>query len=155
MLVVDHLVNICEESASQVIYIGPSVVDAECMAFLLRQRISAAYVGGRSRDVTRRKVISDFNAGRIKVLCNCEVLATGFDAPKVTHVVMARPTVSQALYEQMIGRGPRGPRFGGTETGVITDLEDKYRSEHPKLWYQSFREIWLHRSVARWPPLDS
>jgi DNA repair protein RadD len=44
---------------------------------------------------------------------------------------MARPTVSQVLYEQMIGRGLRGPKFGGTATCVIIDLEDKYRSERP------------------------
>jgi superfamily II DNA or RNA helicase len=69
-------------------------------------------------------------------------LTTGFDAPKVSHVVMARPTVSQVLYEQMIGRGLRGPRFGGTATCVIIDLEDKYRSERPKLGYQQFRDLW-------------
>jgi len=149
MLILEHVLNICEESVSQIIYFGPSVLDAECMAFLLRQRnVSAAFVSGNTRDVTRRKIIADFKAGRIKVLCNCEVLTTGFDAPKVSHVVMARPTVSQVLYEQMIGRGLRGPKFGGTETCVIIDLEDKYRSERPKLGYQQFRELW-QRSDAR------
>ncbi len=38
---------------------------------------------------------------------------------------MGRPTVSQVLYEQMTVRGLRGPRFGGTATCVIIDLEDK------------------------------
>jgi superfamily II DNA or RNA helicase len=143
MLVLEHVLNICEDTASQIIYFGPSVLDAECMAFLLRQRnVSAAFVSGNTRDVTRRKIIADFKAGRVKVLCNCEVLTTGFDAPKVTHVVMARPTVSQVLYEQMIGRGLRGPKFGGTATCVIIDLEDKYRSERPKLGYQQFRDLW-------------
>ncbi len=33
--------------------------------------------------------------------------------PKVTHVVISSPTVSQVLYDQMIGRGLRGPKFGG------------------------------------------
>jgi DNA repair protein RadD len=112
-------------------------------SFTQRQKgIAAAFVSGGTRDVTRRKIISDFKAGRVKVLCNCEVLTTGFDAPKVSHVVMARPTVSQVLYEQMIGRGLRGPRFGGTATCVIIDLEDKYRSERPKLGYQQFRDLW-------------
>jgi len=143
MLVLEHVLNICEAATSQIIYFGPSVLDAECMAFLLRQRgVSAAFVSGNTRDVTRRKIISDFKAARVKVLCNCEVLTTGFDAPKVSHVVMARPTVSQVLYEQMIGRGLRGPKFGGTETCVIVDLEDKYRSERPKLGYQQFRDLW-------------
>jgi DNA repair protein RadD len=143
MLILEHLLNICEEPTSHVIYFGPSVLDAECMAFLLRQKgISASFVSGETRDVTRRKIIADFKAARVRVLCNCEVLTTGFDAPKVSHVVMARPTVSQVLYEQMIGRGLRGPRFGGTEKCVIIDLEDKYRSERPRLGYQQFRELW-------------
>jgi superfamily II DNA or RNA helicase len=71
------------------------------------------------------------------------VLTTGFDAPKVTHVVMARPTVSQVLYEQMVGRGLRGARFGGTSECVIVDLEDNYRADRPTLGYQAFRELWL------------
>jgi DNA repair protein RadD len=93
-----------------------------------------------ARDVTRRKIIADFKAARVKVLCNCEVLTAGFDAPKVSHVVMTRPTVSQAVYEQMIGRGLRGPKFGGTTTCVIIDLEYKYRSERSKFGYQQFRD---------------
>ena len=113
------------------------------MAFLLRQKgIFAAFVSGNTRDVTRRKIIAEFKAAKVKVLCNCEVLTTGFDAPTVTHIVMARPTVSQVLYEQMIGRGLRGPKFGGTATCVIIDLEDKYRSERPKLGYQQFHDLW-------------
>jgi len=134
MLILDHVLNICEDSKSHIIYFGPSVLDAECMAFLLRQKgIAAAFVSGNTRDVTRRKIIAEFKASKVKVLCNCEVLTTGFDPPTVSHVVMARPTVSQVvLYEQMIGRGLRGPRFGGTATCVIIDLEDKYRSERPQ-----------------------
>lgn len=103
------------------------------MASLLRQQgVEAAFVSGGTRDVSRQKIIGDFKAGRTQVLCNCEVLTTGFDAPKVTHVVMARPTVSQVLYEQMVSRGLRGPTFGGTATCQVVDLEDNYRSERPE-----------------------
>jgi superfamily II DNA or RNA helicase len=55
---------------------------------------------------------------------------------------MARPTVSQVLYEQMVGRGLRGLRFGGTETCVIVDLEDNYRADRPVLGYRQFRDLW-------------
>jgi DNA repair protein RadD len=113
------------------------------MAFLLRQQgVEAAFVSGETRDVSRRKIIGDFKAGRTQVLCNCEVLTTGFDAPRVTHVVMARPTASQLLYEQMVGRGLQGPRFGGTATCQIVDPEDNYRSDRPELGYERFRSFW-------------
>jgi superfamily II DNA or RNA helicase len=143
MLVLERLVEICAAAGSLVIYFGPTVQDAECMAFLLRQRgIEASFVGADTRDVSRRKIIADFKSGEIQVLCNCEVLTTGFDAPRVTHVVLARPTVSQVLYEQMVGRGLRGERFGGTASCHIIDLEDNYRTERLPLGYQRFRAIW-------------
>jgi DNA repair protein RadD len=150
MLVLERVLQICADPGAQIIYFGPSVRDAECMAFLLRQQgVAAAFVCGATRDVSRRKIVGDFKTGVVKVLCNCEVLTTGFDAPKVTHVVMARPTVSQVLYEQMIGRGLRGPRFGGTETCEIVDLEDKYRVDKLSLGYQQFRALWLSRGRSR------
>lgn len=143
LVILDRIVDVCSDPGALVIYFGPTVQDAECMAFLLRQQgIEAAFVSGDTRDVSRRKIIGDFKAGRTQVLCNCEVLTTGFDAPKVTHVVMARPTVSQVLYEQMVGRGLRGPRFGGTATCQIIDLEDNYRAERPELGYKRFRALW-------------
>jgi hypothetical protein len=96
--------------------------------------------------LTRRRLIEKFRGGTLRVLCNCEVLTTGFDAPRVTHIVMARPTVSRVLYEQIIGRGLRGPLFGGTETCVILDCEDNFRDERPPLGYESFRSIWDKQS---------
>ena len=152
LLILEKILPLCKDDNTKIIYFGPSVIDAECMAFLLRLRgVTSAYVSGATREVTRRKVVDDFKHGDVKVLCNCEVLTTGFDAPKVTHLVMARPTVSQVLYEQMVGRGLRGEKFGGTKNCVIIDCDDRYREKRPMLGYQAFREIWKPtrvRSVA-------
>jgi superfamily II DNA or RNA helicase len=78
-------------------------------------------------------------------LCNCEVLTTGFDAPRVTHVVVGRPTVSQVLYEQMVGRGLRGPQFGGTPECVIVNCQDDYREQFPRLGWIGWRDAWKPR----------
>jgi len=48
----------------------------------------------------------------------------------------------------MIGSGLRDPKFGGTETCVITDLEDRYRSERLKLGYQQFRDLWQQPAIT-------
>ncbi len=40
-------------------------------------------------------------------LVNCEVLTEGWDAPYVSCIAIARPTMSRALYAQMVGRGTR------------------------------------------------
>jgi superfamily II DNA or RNA helicase len=142
-LIFEHILPVCKDPTNAVLYFGPSINDAECMAFLLRlEGVPAAVISGETRDTTRRQMVSDFRSGTVQVLCSCEVLTTGFDAPRVTHVVMARPTVSQVLYEQMVGRGLRGPRFGGTDECTIIDCEDNYKFVRPQLGYQAFREIW-------------
>jgi DNA repair protein RadD len=144
LAVFQHVLPLCRDQSNSILYFGPSILDAECMAFLLRgEGIPAAVVSGETRDITRRRLVSDFKSSKLRVLCNCEVLTTGFDAPRVTHIIMARPTVSRVLYEQMVGRGLRGPIFGGTEECTIVDCEDNYRSERPTLGYQAFRHLWM------------
>ena len=58
------------------------------------------------------------------MLVNYGVLTTGFDAPNTNAVVITRPTTSLVLYSQMIGRGIRGPKMGGTKECIIVDIED-------------------------------
>jgi DNA repair protein RadD len=144
LAVLDHILPIAKDSNNSILYFGPSVRDAECMTYLLRRhRIPAEVVHGGTRHATRRHIINEFKAKNISVLCNCEVLTTGFDAPVVTHLVIARPTVSAVLYEQMIGRGLRGPEFGGTEECIILNCEDNIRGDHFRLGYVEFiRKIW-------------
>jgi DNA repair protein RadD len=143
-LIFDEILPLCSDPENSILYFGPSVEDAECMAYLLRDSgVPSACVSGRTKESTRRRIIRDFKEKRIRVITNCEVLTTGFDAPLVTHVLMARPTVSRVLYEQMVGRGLRGPRFGGTEFCTIVDCEDKFSGKGwPRPAYESFREIW-------------
>lgn len=58
-------------------------------------------------DPQRAEKLARHNAGEIQVLCNCAVLTEGYDSPIVACVVLARPTKSSLLYQQMIGRGTR------------------------------------------------
>ena len=154
VLILRRLLDICRENPEHsVLYFGPTVADAEQMAFLLRQHgHSSAVVSGTTREASRRSLISEFRRGRIRVLCNCEVLTTGFDAPRVTHIVVGRPTVSQVLYEQMVGRGLRGPQFGGTEHCVIVNCEDDYRDQRPHLGYVGWKHVWKPELSPGGPP---
>lgn len=68
---------------------------------------SAAYVDGFTDPDIRAGIMAAFKQGRIRYLCNCAVATEGFDAPNADMVVLARPTLSRALYAQMIGRGGR------------------------------------------------
>ena len=105
-----------------------SVEHAQALTVLLRRRgRSAGCVTGATRQATRRALVEQFRQRRMSVLCNYGVLTTGFDAPQVRAVVVARPTASAVLYEQMIGRGMRGPKFGGTEECLVLDVADNIR----------------------------
>jgi DNA repair protein RadD len=55
----------------------------------------------------RDEVIAGIRAGELDVVVNVGVLTTGFDAPRIDVVAIARPTASTALYIQMVGRGLR------------------------------------------------
>lgn len=81
---------------------------AEHMAAeLIRQGIDAACVTGKTPKAERSRIIDAFKDGRLRALTNANVLTTGFDAPDIDCIVMARPTMSPGLYLQMAGRGMR------------------------------------------------
>lgn len=50
------------------------------------------------------EVIEKFKKGYIKVLVSVLKLTTGFDVPETDLAIIARPTKSQNLYKQMVGR---------------------------------------------------
>jgi len=95
----------------------------------------------------RRGLIQDFKDGKIDFLCNFGVLATGFDAPMTKCIAICRPTTSEILYEQIIGRGLRGPRFGGTEECTIIDFADNIRRLGRSLAYARFSDYWTTDQV--------
>lgn len=110
------------------LFFGCSVEHAQAVSLLLRRASRTAdFVTASTRTATRRHRIEQFREGRLSVLSNYGVLTTGFDAPRVRAVVIGRPTASPVLYEQMIGRGMRGPRFGGTTECLVVDIEDNIR----------------------------
>jgi DNA repair protein RadD len=142
--ILEYVAGLAQDPTALILYFGPSVRDAEAMAYMIRSTTSlnAAVISAETRESTRRAIVEDFKRQRIRVLCNCEVLTTGFDAPLVTHVIIGRPTVSRVLYEQMAGRALRGPKFGGTERAHIVDCVDGFRGPRPRLGYQQFRAVW-------------
>ena len=80
--------------------------------------IPAAVILGDSNREERDKAIDGFRDGTIKVLVNVIVATEGFDLPDASCITIARPTMSLALYLQMVGRGLR-PKDGNC---LILDL---------------------------------
>ena len=73
----------------------------------------AAVILGHTPPEIRHELMRQFSAGRLKVLVNVEVTTEGVDLPDAACVILARPTMSLALYLQMVGRGLRPKPDGG------------------------------------------
>jgi len=74
------------------------------------------------------KVITEFKSGKLDVLVNVNILTEGTDVPDIKTVFLTRPTASEGLLMQMIGRGMRGKQANGTETVNIIDFHDKWET---------------------------
>tara|TARA_B100002052_G_scaffold296692_2_gene325691 strand:+ start:2568 stop:4214 length:1647 start_codon:yes stop_codon:yes gene_type:complete len=101
-----------------------SVEQAQEISSILRmseEPVNAEYLDHHTPFVSRSRIISGFREGGIQVLLNFGILTTGFDAPKTDAVVIARKNIDpeSSLFIQMVGRGLRGPEFGGTESCSI------------------------------------
>jgi len=104
---------------------------------------SAAAISSDTPMTIRRGLIEKFKGGEIDFLCNFGVLTTGFDAPKTECIAIARPTTSEVLYEQIVGRGLRGPKFGGTESCDVIDFADNIKRLGQPLSYARFQHLWV------------
>ena len=78
--------------------------------------IPAAAIDGTTPKEKRAAILDSFKAGELQVLCNCQILTEGWDCPCVSCVLMCRPTKSDSLYVQCMGRGLR-PVNGKAESG--------------------------------------
>jgi superfamily II DNA or RNA helicase len=97
---------------------------------LKRRDVSADYVASYRPDGTESnnaEVIQSFREpGGLEVLVNVQILTEGVDLPAVEAVFLTRPTSSEILLRQMIGRGMRGPAAGGTDKVYLVSFEDHW-----------------------------
>ncbi|MEU7036547.1 DEAD/DEAH box helicase [Streptomyces sp. NPDC046237] len=120
-----------------------SVDHAKYLAAMLNDRgIRSAAVDSTTSAQDRRTRIENFRNGRIRVLTNYGVLTQGFDAPATRVVVVARPVYSTNVYQQMIGRGLRGPRNGGKDSCLILNVSDNIENFDTKLAFTQFEHLW-------------
>ena len=120
-----------------------SVSHAQTMAALLELRgIPARAISGQTPPAARRHYIQEFREGKIRVLTNFNVLTIGFDAPAVRCVLVARPVYTPGLYQQIIGRGLRGPANGGKDECLIIDVVDNITNYDGQLAFRGFEYLW-------------
>jgi hypothetical protein len=99
------------------------VKNAHRLATLLNERTGrpgcAAALDGTTDPALRAHTLWRFERGEFQFLVNVGLFTEGFDSPSIACVAVARPTLSRALFSQMIGRGTR------PLAGVIDAAEDR------------------------------
>ena len=121
---VEHLVR---NGHTRIIVFSTSAPHAGVLATALEVLgISASAVTANTPPTTRQRIITKFRTQHPQpmVICNYGVLTTGFDAPRTSAAVIARPTRSLVLFSQMLGRATRGPKAGGNETCEVVTVVD-------------------------------
>lgn len=126
-----------------VLVFAASVGHAQTLAAALSlEGVPAAAISAETPSAVRRHYVSEFKGGRLRVLTNYGVLTEGFDAPAVRAVYVGRPTFSPNLYQQMVGRGLRGPENGGKYECLIVDVADNFSEYGGDLAFRGFEHLW-------------
>jgi DNA repair protein RadD len=123
---------------SRVLVFTASIAGAIVLAEALRTfGVAAASVhSGLSRQ-DRVQRLADFARGDLDVVTNQRLLATGYDCPAITDLLLLSPVSSPILFEQMVGRAARGPLTGGARTATVWEL-DSHLEMHglPQSYYR-------------------
>jgi len=110
--------------------------------YIANQIEGAAVVTGETPKKEREQILADFKSGKINVVCNVGVLTTGFDYPELETIVIFRPTLSLALFYQMIGRCIRP--HPNKEHGMVVDLCGNLEL------FGKVEDLWLSEDGGKW-----
>ena len=106
-LIIKNIIDITERFHRKGVMIFSSSVKhaEEILSYLPAE--DARMILGDTEMSDRNQIVSDFKKRKFKYLVNVSVLTTGFDAPHVDVIAILRPTESNSLYQQIVGRGLR------------------------------------------------
>ena len=111
---------------------------------LAKMGYNCEVITGKDSTEKRERILSDFKSGKIKRLLNVGVLTTGFDMPQLYGVTLARPTMSLALYYQIVGRmirlDPNNPDKRGRFLDITNASKRMGRIETIRLTKDGFKD---------------
>ncbi len=109
-------------------------------SFLSDKGIKAELVKGNTPKAQRDKTFSGFKSGSVQALINVGVCTEGYNEPSIECVVLARPSTSQALIVQMIGRGLR--LYDGKKEAITLDFGECIQSllKNPRVTDESLED---------------
>lgn len=93
----------------------PNIAFSQAIA----DEVGGVHFDGNTPKTERERIIHDFRNGKIKILCNVDLIGEGFDVPDCECVMLLRPTMSVALFIQ---QSMRCLRYQPDKVAVIYDF---------------------------------
>ena len=130
ILIIEELRKLANDG-KKILYFSTSKNQSILVYILLQYMgINAVHVDAETDPIFRRQIVRKFkDTNDIQVICNYEVFSTGFDVPNLDVVFIGRPVNSPVLFNQMVGRGTRGPRMHGKESFTLVQVIDKFKTK--------------------------
>lgn len=97
----------------------PTVKQAESLA---KKLPNAELLHGGTPSKERKDIIERFKSGKLKTICQVNVLTVGFDYPKLDCIITARPTNSLSWWYQFVGRVTRIDPDKEKKDGLVIDF---------------------------------
>lgn len=88
--------------------------------------IYAAHADAKTPSEERDRIMADFKDGKLKVLCNVDLVSEGYDVPDCGVVILLRPTKSLVVFLQ---QSMRGMRYRPGKMSTIIDQVGNFK-EH-------------------------
>lgn len=147
--IVKYVKKIIDQGRLRILVFTPTILSARYCALMLKSLHDFGYyycISGDTNRLLRKRNLAKFASSDPDpvVIFNCQVLTTGFDEPKTDAVMVARPTQSETLYTQMIGRALRGPESDGTKNAYIYNFADQNLEGYNRLidLFETFEKSW-------------
>jgi len=143
-----------DEGHRRVLVFAPSVAASNLLANLLRGRgLRARSLSALTPPAERGAALKDFASkeAQPRVLCNYGVLTMGYDEPQISAVVIARPSNSIVLLNQMAGRALRGPKVGGNANAKLITVVDTKIPElvNAAKQFHAFDDSWQDKTFKK------
>lgn len=150
--IVNHYLQHKEEYGKTLVF-AIDVLNAIALAKLFNaQGVSSDFVisstadfqGNNQSSSENKAKIEKFEKGEIEVLVNVQIMTEGTDIPSIETIFLTRPTNSKTLMTQMIGRGLRGTKAGGTKEANIVSFIDDWQD---KIYWGNAEEILISANL--------
>jgi superfamily II DNA or RNA helicase len=127
-VIVEHYTEHQERYGKTIVF-ACDVAHANALALSFARKghaVRALHSEARTED--NQEALRRFRTGEIKVLVNVEMLTHGIDVPDARSVFLCRPTESDILFAQMIGRGSRRHEASGKDSFHVVEFTDNVRA---------------------------